>query len=157
MAIPLSQGLFALVDGEDYQRLAKYKWYAQKDGNRFYACRNKKNNGKSTKVTMHREIMRSLPFLFIDHVNGSGLDNRKQNLRLCTNRENSYNQKPREKGTSKYKGVSWKENKSKWCAQISVKSKKKHLGYFDNEINAAKAYDVAAQEYAGEFAKTNFE
>ncbi len=58
--------------------------------------------------------------------------------------------------TSGYKGVSLFGRDSKWKAQIQVDGKKRHLGYFDDKIEAAKAYDRAALELHGEFAVLNF-
>lgn len=155
--IPLTQGKFAIVDDEDYKYLSQWKWSALKNRNKYYAVRNAKSNGKRTMITMHRQIMQALPNLLIDHINGDGLDNRKGNLRICQNSDNQYNGQAQNRTTSsKYKGVSWSSLRRKWRSQIGYKGKKLHLGYFDNEINAAKAYDIAAQEYAGKFARINF-
>ncbi len=101
--IPLTQGKFAIVDAEDYDWLIRYKWHACKCKNTYYASRVR--GGKTIK--MHREIMRAPKGLVCDHINHNGLDNRKRNLRLCTNAQNCYNQRASATGTSKYKGVSW--------------------------------------------------
>ena len=91
----------------------------------------------------------------IDHINGDRTDNRIVNLREATGSENQGNRKIHEGGTSKYKGVSWKKQYSKWVAKIVVNHKNIHLGYYDNEEKAALAYNKAALEYFGEFAKIN--
>jgi hypothetical protein len=101
--IPLTQGQYAIVDPEDYERLAKYKWFAKRCDGRFYAVRWAKNKN----VKMHQVILGSEEGKVIDHINGNGLDNRKANVRFATSEQNSWNQrKQRSKSSSKYKGVS---------------------------------------------------
>lgn len=153
MAIPLSRGLFALVDGKDYERLAKYKWHANKIGKTYYAF-----NGRGRKqVSMHRLILGLTKGdgKLTDHQNHCGLDNRKCNIRICTHSENQHNLKSR-KGSSKYKGVCWYKRRKKWYAYIHLGNKSIHLGSFYKEIDAARAYDQKAKELFGEFALTNF-
>jgi hypothetical protein len=94
--------------------------------------------------------------VFVDHINGNGLDNRKSNLRICTHQQNCENSRKRKKSFSKYKGVYWSKNAKKWVAQITIDGKSKHLGYFELEEDAAAAYDKAAVKYFGEFACLNF-
>ncbi len=161
MPISLSQGLYALVDGEDYERLNRHKWYANKIGNTFYAIRNtSKQKGKRQMVLMHREVL-GLSYgdkKLSDHKNYTGLDNRKQNLRPCTHSQNHQNQKKMIKlaTSSKYKGVSWESRRKEWRVRIHFDDKDIYLGHFDDEIKAAEAYDKAAKRLFGEFAKTNF-
>jgi len=92
---------------------------------------------------------------FIDHINQNKIDNRIINLRSCTKQENSMNRRSNKNTSSKYKGVSWHKNAKKWMAKIKIDSKAKHLGYFQTESDAAKAYDKAALEHFGEFACLN--
>ena len=82
--IPLTQGKYAIVDPEDFERLNKYKWYAVKDSRTFYAYRNKRVGKKYISLGMHREILDPPGHLVVDHINHNGLDNRKANLRLAT-------------------------------------------------------------------------
>ena len=96
---------------------------------------------------MHREIIDLPDHLVVDHINHNGLDNRKANLRPATRMQNSYNRIYfRKSKLSKYTGVSWHKQKKKWFAQIRYNGQRKFLGYFKDEIHAAKAYDEAAKK-----------
>jgi hypothetical protein len=156
--IPLTQGKCAVVDPEDFERLNRYKWHVNKAKNTYYAIRRihiAKNKWKHIK--MHREILDPPDHLYVDHINHDGLDNRKANLRTATPCQNSYNRIHFTKNpSSKYKGVSWNKHKKKWSVQIRYDGKSKFIGFFDNEIEAAKAYDRVAKEYHKEFAVLNF-
>jgi len=151
--IKLTQGKVAFVDDEDYERINRFKWYAHNCGNTFYATRHKKNSTKL--IRMHQEVMQRLSIQAeIDHKNGNGLDNRKYNLRLCTHHQNQSNRHKSSKGTSIYRGVHKKTNQRKWRVRIGKEGC--HLGYYDDEIQAAKVYDTAAFARYGEFAQLNF-
>lgn len=156
--IPLTQGKYAIVDPEDFERLNRYKWYASKWGNTFYAirCAGPRRNLKY--IRMHREIISPPGHLVVDHINHNGLDNRKANLRPATRAQNNYNRLifKRKDSSSNYKGVAWKKDKKKWRAQIHFNGKCIFLGYFEDEKKAAKAYDKAAEKYYGQFAYLNF-
>jgi len=91
----------------------------------------------------------------IDHINNIRHDNRIVNLREATGFENQGNQKVRVGGSSKYKGVHWNKEAKKWHSQIQLKGKVSYLGHYDNEEEAALAYNKAALEYFGEYAKIN--
>lgn len=95
--------------------------------------------------------------MVVDHINHNGLDNRKANLRIATFSENRRNSRKAKDTSSKYKGVSWHKNNKKWHAGININGRRKHLGSFDDEIQAAKAYDEVARKYHGEFSSLNFE
>lgn len=150
--IPLTRGKFAIVDADNYHELAKFKWFTESAHNTFYAAR--KQNGKSIK--MHRQITNAPDHLVVDHIDHNGLNNRKSNLRLCTFAENAKNINSFAPNTSAYKGVHWHKNLKKWAAQITSDKRSHHLGYFESQLTAAKAYDNAAKKLHGEFATTNF-
>lgn len=158
--IALTQGKFAIVDDDDYGESMKHKWYASKKHYGGYvAKRNTLIGGKKThSVYMHREIMglKRGDRKQVDHINHKTLDNRRQNLRLCTNQQNQMNRGPDRKNISSFKGVSWDRDNKKWRAQLGFNGRNKHLGRYASPIEAAKAYDKAAIKYFGEFAHLNF-
>lgn len=147
--ITLTRGMFAIVDDADFDTLQKYNWQMHKHG---YATR-KKGLGH---ISMHREIMNPPSGFDVDHINGNKLDNRRANLRICSRHENTFNQGLRSNNNSGYKGVSWRKQERKWIAQIQANGKRKTIGYFDSAIEAARAYDNAAIEAYGEYARLNF-
>lgn len=152
--IPLSRGLVALVDDEDYTGLSQYRWYARLSHPTYYAERNVYGeDGKHTQVSMHRVIMSAGKGTEVDHVNGNGFDNRRANLRLASRVQNMRNQTRKRPGTtSRFKGVSRETNRAKWRACIQLSGKQIHLGCFRTEEEAAAAYSRAAVKYFGEFA-----
>jgi hypothetical protein len=157
--IELTKGKFAIVDPENFEELNAHKWYAAGCNNNFYAVRYAgRTNGKKKFISMHRQIMGGTPPGFIvDHKDGDGLNNRKENLRIATSAQNNCNcRKTFKKTTSKYKGVCYNKQRNKYRADIGHNSHRKFLGHFDNEIDAAKAYDEAAKRLHGDFAKLNF-
>lgn len=156
--IPLSQGKFALVDNEDYERVNAFKWFAQKSGNTFYAKRGVKINGKWTIQLMHRFIMGDSPDKSdIDHEDGDGCNNWKLNLRPCTHQENMMNQgKPNKNCSSKYLGVYWDKATNKWRVCVQIDGKTIHLGSFIIEEDAARAYDAAKKKHNQKFCRLNF-
>ncbi len=148
--IPLTQGKVAIVDAADYQWLSMYKWNASESKNAFYA-----RNSKRRRIYMHRFIMNAPPDKVVDHKDHNGLNNRRSNLRICSSAENLRNRRPNKK-TSRYKGVHWCKESRIWKAVIKFRGKKQNLGQFDNEIDAARAYDKAARQLFKEFAYLNF-
>lgn len=150
--IPLTQGKFALVDDEDFERLNKVKWYCSKNG---YAVRSaKKPNSEWTVLRMVHEIIGKPPRGFlVDHIDGNKLNNRKSNLRFCTPSQNLMNKGKPESNTSGYKGVSWDKVNKKWKAEIKVNGKSKTLGRFLTPKIAYKIYCEACIYYHKEFAR----
>lgn len=152
--IPLTQGKIALIDDEDYDKVSSIKWYAIKHHRTFYARSGiPKKPGQKWRgyITLHSEIMQPPVGHFIDHIDGNGLNCCRNNLRICTSQQNSFNRKPHIDSRSKYKGVS-----VTYKAKITKDGIVKYLGSFNNEKEAAIAYDMAARELFGEFAKLNF-
>ena len=152
--IPLTKGYFAFVDDDWIDE--GYKWCYSSG----YAVRGVNLNGKHKTIWLHREVMNTPDDMETDHRNNYKLDNRKENLRVCTHGENQHNQvvQPFYSGRlklSKYKGVTWHKCGKKWEAHIRVDSEKIHLGLFTLETDAAIAYNVAAKKHFGEFALLN--
>ncbi len=150
--IPLSQGLHAIVDPEDYEELSKHKWSAAVGKHTCYACR---MGPEGKPIFMHRVIMKTPPDMIVDHINLDGLDNRKRFLRNCTQEQNSYNRAPHHVGTG-FKGVRYHEQSGRYKSLIRHKGKDILIGWFDDPIDAAKARDRKAWELQGEFAYLNF-
>lgn len=156
--IKLTKGRYAIVDPEDYDKLNSYNWYAKFNGYTYYAERKEKTAGRNRSIRMHRQIMRAPPDKVVDHKNHHGWDNRKENLQVVSQQENNWNsERGKNTGSSKYKGVNYDKAHKKYRATLCHNSGKIHLGYFKNEIEAAKTYDEAAKKYRGRFAITNFE
>ena len=155
--IQLSQGKIATVDDLDYEQLNQYKWHAQKCRSGWCAARNELNRStrRRTIILMHRAIMQASPGVQIDHYNGNGLDNRRSNLRCCTNSQNQMNSKKRASSTSRFKGVSWDSVNRKWRADITINYRGRNLGRFESELDAARTYNKAASELFGKFARAN--
>jgi hypothetical protein len=153
--IKLTKGKTAIIDDEDYPEISKYKWYTKEGhGSIFYAVRTPSSNGQK-KIFMHRQIL-NFPNTLIDHINRNGLDNRKNNLRLCNKSQNHINCKKYKNNTSGYRGVSWHKYTQKWQARIQYQNKSIRIGYFKNILECAKAYDKKAKELFKDFAVLNF-
>lgn len=152
--ITLSNGMKVKISDCDYEELAQYKWHHATAG---YAFRNLSSS--HTQEYMHRFILglKKGDSKIVDHINGDGLDNRRENLRVCTKSQNQQNQKPRHTRRSKYKGVGYYVRDRKWRARIVVEGKDIELGKFSCETCAAITYDEAAEKYHGEFAWLNRE
>jgi hypothetical protein len=155
--IQLTQGKVAIVDDEDFDYLNQFKWLARKSrNNNYYAGRYfyiKKCH--RIYISMHTDIVKPNKNLMIDHVNNNGLDNRKINLRLCTNAENMRNRPLYKNNSSGFKGVNWNIKSKKWYAYIRNNKIMYNLGTFTDPKLAARAYNDAALKYHGEFANLN--
>lgn len=170
MKITLSQGMFALIDAIDHEKISRFKWCAQRQAKGgFYAIAYEQTpelgrikDGSRTRparrrISMHRLILDAPTSLQVDHVNGNGIDNRRKNIRLATSKENAANRrKSGGKSSSRFKGVTWHKHDKKWQATIQIDGHCVYLGQFKSERKAASAYDKAATEHFGAFAMTNF-
>jgi hypothetical protein len=141
-------------DDDDYPIINKHNWYISKSRSTFYARTNRYENGLETTIRMHMMLM-GFPDSRIDHINGNGLDNRKQNLRLCTNSQNCLNKDKRKDNTTGYKGVWFHKKNNKFICSTTINGKVFYGGSFQTVQEAAKRYNELALIHHGEFAKLN--
>lgn len=147
--IELTRGLNAIVDDDDYETLSQFSWHAHDSGKNMYAAARVLGDI----IYMHQMIMPDN--IIVDHVNNDTLDNRKENLRSSNHNDNSSNRSKTEHNTSsKFKGVT-RINNRKWKAHIGIDDKDFHIGYFETEEDAARAYNEQAEEIFGDKAKLN--
>jgi hypothetical protein len=148
--MPLSRGLFALVDDEAFDLVSAHKWRAIKGHGTFYA--HTWLDGQS--ILMHRMLADPLATEIVDHENGDGLDNRRRNLRPCLPMHNMQNRRKQSApATSRFKGVHF--DKGKWRSGIVHAGERRDLGFYNSEMVAARQYDRAARLLFGRFARTN--
>lgn len=156
--IPLSGGMFALVDESDATRVNEKFWtgFANKKNNVRYALFREHPSKKT--VFLHNWLLDVPPGKVVDHANGNGLDCRRVNMRICSPTENRRNlSKWKCTTSSQFKGVHFAPRyRMQWAAAISVNHRTIHIGRFPTEIAAAKAYDTEATKRFGKFAKLNF-
>ena len=147
--IKLTQNKYALVDDKDFEKLSVYKWCF----NNGYAMRTQylgggKKNQRQIKIYMHREIMNTPLGMDTDHINRNRLDNRQENLRVCTHSQNMANSCNK----TGIKGVYFEKRTGNWYAKIKGNI---HLGTFISKLEAGRAYNEGAKKYFGEFALLN--
>lgn len=154
--IQLTQGKVAIVDDSDYELLSAFKWQAQRGrrGN-WYAVRTVKRGAKRITLGMHREITAAEPGVEVDHKDHDGLNNQRENLRLCCHHLNGAN-RVHPISSSGYRGVSWHKSKKVWQAKARNKNKYVYVGQFDDPREAAIARDKVVAQIYGEFAILNF-
>lgn len=154
--IKLTRGKTTLVDDEDFEFLNQWKWQAHGCRGILYARRRQKNNdGSHSVIHMHKEVMKvSGTNTIIDHKDRNSLNNQKANLRTCNTSQNTANSRKRLGCTSKHRGVA-KYRDGKWRAYAAKNGKMIHLGYFEDESDAAKKYNEVALKLHGEFANLN--
>ena len=145
--------IFTLVDDADFERFRQFKWWLSAAR---YVHGRYTGTWKDNYVYLHKLILKAPAGLVIDHKNGIKLDNRRSNLRICTQAQNCINSSVRSNSQSGYKGVA-RCGKNTWSAQIAYDGKPVWLGTYPNIEGAARAYDKAALELYGDFARTNFE
>ena len=149
------KGDHAVVDAEDYEWLSAWAW----DLKRGYATRGGTKSRVNGNRFMHRSILSARPGEICDHINGDTLDNRRCNLRIVTATENARNRRAKtqrwgRKPHAHYKGLSWTPHG--FIVRIGLERKQIYLGTFQDEIEAALAYDRAALHHYGEHARLNF-
>lgn len=158
ITITLTKGYSTVIDAVDAD-LASLKWSVTVDKHTCYARRRNWLADNKSRINIHqiifvrmlgRELVKGE---IVDHIDRDGLNNRRENLRLATRSENGRNQKCRSDNTSGYKGVHWHKGTRKWIAQIRLNGKAKHLGLFKTPEEAHVAYQEAAKELFGEFAR----
>ncbi len=155
--IQLTQGFVTLVDDDMFDYLSQWKWCVLVKKWGAYAVRQSSSyKGLRKFLFMHRIILGAKEAEQGDHWDGNTLNNQKANLRICTASGNACNRVVSNRNTSGYKGVSWYKRHKKWCVRITIKGRRFHLGYFDDLVQAALAYDDGARKYHGQFARTNF-
>ena len=148
---------YTLVDEQDYENCSDYRWRLDR---RYVWCRKDYGyeNGvrKQSFIYLHRLLISPPKGMVVDHIDGNPLNNIRNNLRICTHSQNLCNQMAVRKHTSKYKGVSWDKRNRNWNSRIGIgNNTTKHIGSFEDEVQAAIAYNNAALKYFGEFAKLN--
>lgn len=139
----------AIVEAEDAPLVAGRTWRLHRDG---YAVA----GGATRRVHMHALVLPVDPPLTVDHWNLNRLDNRRSNLRPATRAQQQWNRGPTCTNTSGFKGVSWHRLRARWRASIRLDGRQVHLGLFDDPAEAARAYDAAALDAWGDFARVNF-
>lgn len=147
-----ASGKLVTVDDADYERLSQFRWEMHNG----YVCRRTSRDSGQKHIRMHREIM-GLPEREgeVDHADGDPLNNQRSNLRICTRSQNARNRQPNKGTVSGYKGVALQTRGKKWVSKIQADGRISYLGLFDDARDAAEAYDRAAVELHGEFARTN--
>jgi len=150
--IPLSGGMSALIDASDYPLVSTYTWCAHRIDGSIYAATNIRDGESTHTVHMHRLLM-TPGSMHVDHINGDGLDNRRENLRVCTNAQNRLNSRRYRNNTSGAKGVSWCKKTGKWYARIAVDGRRVFLGFFPTINEASDAYAKASSAMHGAFGR----
>lgn len=160
MRVPLTKGYVALVDWEDVALVSAHSWHAHENrpGHVYAAC-GVMRDGRQVTVRMHRLLLRAEAGQIVDHINGNQLDNRRANLRLTDPTGNARNGGRKRTGDtqSRYKGVSrsCRPRTKPWMAAITADNRRRTIGTYRTEEEAARAYDARAIELHGAFARTN--
>lgn len=156
--VPLTKGYEAIIDAEDAKLIGAENWCVtgpgvQIGGGCIYAMRRAKCDGVMTTIKMHRLIINAPDGFQIDHIDGNGLNNRKENLRVVTPAQNLKNRRLSRHNTSGFKGVSWSKSRQKWMANIFSDGRAYHLGEYDSPEEAHKAYVEGSKRYHGDYGR----
>jgi len=158
ISTPHYPNTFTQVDDSDFEWLNQWKWYPDKGAKTLYCKRNapvKNQKVRQIRIKMHRIILAAPDGMMVDHKDGNGLNNQRENLRLCTASQNCCNRKRSPVSHRRFKGVHYLKSKGYYIVRISINKKKTNFGTFKNEEDAAAAYNEAAIKHHGEFAKLN--
>lgn len=151
--ILLTRGQRTLVDDEDFEKVSIHRWYLHPTG---YAVRNgSRTNEEHKTIRLHHSILPPVIGLECDHMDGNKLNNQRANLRYATHSQNMQNQRKKQGATSQFKGVDWYPSAGKWRARIKLNQNQRMIGLFEDEQEAAKAYNAEAAKTFGEFARLN--
>ena len=164
-----------LIDEEDWDKVKQYKWYLNKARTgKIYVRANIDNpaggvrihevNGKvykypkQTTIPLHRVIMNTPKGMYTDHIDGNTLDNRKENLRVCTNAQNCWNREKNKNNTYGYKGIKFDARRrlAPWQVYVGHHGNRIYVGNYATPEEAARAYDKKAKELHGDYARLNF-
>lgn len=151
--IRLTRGKVAVIDDDDFTKVNQHKWHCNNHGYAMSWFRT--SDGKRSLVSMHRFILSTPKGLLTDHINLDKLDNRKENLRVCTATQNECNKDLSKRNKSGYKGVSFDSRTGKWRVAIKANGKFLRLGRHKNILDAAREYNENAIKFFGEFARLN--
>ena len=146
-------GRFVLINEEDCHLIEGRSWRCYPSGHAFYAVTDANINGKWTTIRMHNLILPPPPGLVVDHQNGDGLNNTRENLRHADKHQNKANGRKRINNPAKYKGIVRKGYF--WFAKVRYKGKTYDAGHYRTQYEAAHAYNEMAQRVHGEFARLN--
>jgi hypothetical protein len=154
--LSLTKGYMTIFDSSDVELAKSGCWLAMPTKRSVYAARFQTvGKGKRELVSFHRSAISASAGLDVDHIDGDSLNNKRDNLRPATRSQNARNSRSSKGSSSQFKGVSWNKRQRKWVSRIMVRGKTINLGTFDNERDAGRAYDIAAERFHSSFARPN--
>ncbi len=136
LSLFLNKDYYCLISVEDFDKVTKFKWFLNKGKTCWYARRTKKPY-----IFLHKYLIPCGKPLVVDHINGNPLDNRRDNLQVCSQSYNVRKGIKRPNTSSKYKGVCYCKRDRNWCASIKIKNKSIHIGKYKTELEAGNAYN----------------
>jgi hypothetical protein len=142
--VPLTNGGVTLISDED-EHLTVLPWTRNPKG---YVTRIEgPRHGRRHSLRLHRVILGVTdPAIHVDHKDRDRLNNQRDNLRILSLPQNSQNLSPRS-GTSVYRGVGWWSARERWKAAVKLNQKQYHLGYFEVELDAARAAEAFRRKH----------
>ena len=146
--IPLTRGYVAIIDSCDLEKVSGYKWYAYKGYATMYAGRSVMIDGKKVRIPMHRLLMDAPKGFDVDHIDHDGLNNTRDNLRLATRSQNSFNRPMNKNNKTGIRCIYWYKQTNRWVLKMAGKT----IGYFKELPDAVDAYNLKAKELWGDFA-----